>query len=292
VRVLHVTDLHLLPHLPSVPWSDWLGKRFTGAFNYFWNRKGQFASAPEKLAALAVFAREHGVDAVLCTGDFTLWATELELRSSRRAIQPLVDSVAAFVTLPGNHDVYTHGALAERRFARHFGDLMESDLPDASVDGRWPIVRLLGSEVAAVVVNSAIPHSVPWRSTGRIPAAQLGALRRLLADERLSGRFVFVMTHHAPLLADGGADSEHHRLENASEFLDACRGLKTGAVLCGHVHRCYETPIDGTNARLFNGGSATLTGAESFWLFDVGAERITARRGEWHEGRYRLAENG
>ena len=68
VRILHVSDLHLLPHLSSIPLSDWLGKRVTGAINFLFQRRGQFASVPIKLDKLAEFAREQTVDAVLCTG--------------------------------------------------------------------------------------------------------------------------------------------------------------------------------------------------------------------------------
>ena len=49
VRVLHCSDFHLLPQIGSVPLSDWLSKRATGALNYWWERRGQFELTPEKL---------------------------------------------------------------------------------------------------------------------------------------------------------------------------------------------------------------------------------------------------
>ncbi len=97
MRILHVSDLHLPPHFPSIPLSDWLGKRITGAFNFLFHRRGQFSSVPFKLGKLAEFVREQSVDAVLCTGDYTLWGTDHELAAARRAIEPFVQSTRSFV---------------------------------------------------------------------------------------------------------------------------------------------------------------------------------------------------
>ena len=86
MRVLHVSDLHLPPRLRSIPLTDWLGKRVTGAFNFLFQRRGQFASVPFKLNKLADFVREQSVDAVLCTGDYTLWGTDHELEHGQKTL--------------------------------------------------------------------------------------------------------------------------------------------------------------------------------------------------------------
>ena len=286
MRVLHCSDFHLLPRMRSVPISDWLSKRVTGAFNFWWERKGQFALTPRKLDKLAEFARAQAVDAVLCTGDFTLWGTELELENARRAVQPLIDASDAFVTLPGNHDIYTQRVVDEQRFERHFGDLLHSDVPEAAVDGPWPLVRFLGEDVAVIAVNSSIPQWVPWRAGGRIPEPQLQALGELLGDPEIRNRYVFVMTHHAPRLPDGRRDSARHGLGNAEQFLEVCAEIERGAILFGHVHRQYTLTLPGLDATLFNSGSATLVGREGLWLFDVEAGAVEARRGSWHEDHY------
>ena len=288
MRVLHCSDLHHLPRVRSVPVSDWLGKRATGALNLWWERKAQFELTPKKLEKLAEFARAQAVDAVLCTGDYTLWGTEAEFRVARRAVQPLIDASPTFVTVPGNHDIYTHRVVGERRFERHFGDLLHSDLSDSAVDGPWPLVKFLDPGAVAIAVNSAIPHWVPWKASGHIPEGQLEALRQLLRDPEIRRRFVFVMTHHAPRLADGSRDSPHHGIGNAEDFLDVCSEIRAGAVLFGHVHRAYRLTLPELDATLFNSGSATLLGREGLWLFDIEAREIVARRGKWDEDHYVL----
>ena len=290
MRVLHCSDFHLLPRLRSVPVSDWLSKRVTGAFNFWWERKGQFALTPRKLDKLAEFARDEAVDAVLCTGDYTLWGTEREHENARQAVQPLIEASETFVTVPGNHDVYTRRVVDEQRFERHFGDLLRTDLPESSLDGTWPQVRILGDEAVAIAVNSAIPHWVPWKANGKIPAAQLDALERLLGDAEIRRRFVFVMTHHAPRLADGSNDPAHHGLVNAERLLDICSRIQRGAILFGHVHRTYRLEVPQLGATLFNSGSTTLTGREGLWLFDVTPGATEVRRGRWQEDRYVLLE--
>jgi len=286
--VLHVSDLHLPPRLRSIPLTDWLGKRVTGAFNFVFQRRGQFASVPFKLNKLAEFVREQSVDAVLCTGDYTLWGTDHELAAARRAIEPCVRSTRSFVTVPGNHDVYTHAVIKERRFQRHFGDLLQSDAPESAVDDSWPLVRWLGAEAVAIAVNSSVPHRLPWRSSGRLPQEQLDALRELLEDSRVRERFVFVLTHHAPRLADGRPDSAHHRLENADAFLDVCSKIRRGAILFGHVHQTYRLNLAGLDVALFNAGSATMFRNEGLWVFDLQSGDVHARRGRWDGDGYRL----
>ena len=92
-----------------------------------------------------------------------------------------------------------------------------------------------------------------------------------------------------------------HGLRNADDYLEACSAIQRGALLCGHVHYAYRTPLekaDGANADppyalnadLFCAGSLTKQGHEGFWLFDVSAKTFTAQQGEFDpvSGQYRL----
>jgi 3',5'-cyclic AMP phosphodiesterase CpdA len=240
----------------------------------------------EKLAALARFREEHGIDLVLCTGDYTVLGTDPELAAARAAIEPLTKAPLGFVTVPGNHDVYLPDSLG--RFESHFQGLLDTDLGEHIADGVWPIVRLIGDSVAVVAVNSARPNPQIWRSNGRIPDAQLDALKRILADPRVADRFVFVLTHYAPRLANGHRDRFTHGLLNSEEFLGAVSGIERGAVLFGHVHRCYRVRIDGVSPLLVGAGSTTQDGREGLWVFDIDSTSATLTRGSWKGDRYVL----
>jgi 3',5'-cyclic AMP phosphodiesterase CpdA len=267
---------------------DWPGKRLAGGINFLRGRGRRFEGALQKLDRLADFARSGDVDLVVFSGDFTAMGTRAEFATARAAVEPFVKSPAEFVCVAGNHDIYTRTVVREKRFERTFEGLLETDLPDARVDGPWPIVRFLGDDVAVIALNSAKPNPVPWRSSGRIPAPQLDAVRRLLQRPEIGNRFAFIVTHYAPCLEDGSPDTPTHGLENVEEYLRVCADVRRGAVLCGHVHQTYRVRLPGLEPEVFCAGSATMHELEGFWLFDVRNREITATRGRWVEDRYRL----
>jgi hypothetical protein len=288
MRLLHFSDVHVGLALKDVPLAAWFGKRALAGLNLMRGRGRRFAAAPMKLEALAEFARDNGVDAVLCTGDYTALGLEEEYRRSRQAVQPLIDARSGFVTVPGNHDLYVPEVVRAQRFERHFGDTLSSDLPEYRVDRFWPTGRLFGESIAVCAVNSARPNPQPWRSSGRIPTPQLVALGKMLGDERLRERFVFILTHYAARMPDGSRDTRLHGLVNADEFLTVCADVPRGAILCGHVHHSYRVKIPGVTPPVFCAGSATLSGREGFWLFDVDRGSARATRGSWGGGGYSL----
>lgn len=288
MRVLHISDVHVDVPLWAVPLRGWWNKRLLGGANYLFRRSRHFRDVRRKLEALDRFRLEWDVDLVLCTGDYTVLGTEAELAAARRLIDPLTHAPRGFVTVPGNHDVYVPDAVG--RFERFFGDFLETDMPEHRIDGCWPVVRLVGESVAVVALDSTRPNPQPWRSSGRIPDVQLAALRGILADPRVSERFVFVITHYAPRLENGQRDRFAHGLLNGDEFLACVADLPRGAVLHGHVHHCYRVQVPGVRPSLFGAGSTTQDAREGLWVFDVSPQQVTVARGGWVEGRYALTD--
>jgi len=292
VRALHFSDIHISLGLRRVPPADWPGKRVAGGVNFLRGRGRRFERALEKLEHLAEFTRRSDVDLVIFSGDFTAMGTRAEFAAARLAIEPFLDAPAGFVCVPGNHDLYTRAVLRQRRFETTFEGLLETDLPGSAVDGPWPLVRLVGDDAAVVALNSAKPNPLPWRSSGRIPDRQLDTTVSLLGRPELSDRFVFVVTHYAPCLWDGGADSRNHGLENAPELLEVIAGLERGALLCGHVHRTYRVRLPDVGPEIFCAGSATMHELEGFWMFDLEEGRIEARQGRWIGSGYAVEAEG
>lgn len=286
IRVLHFSDVHIEDGFEGVSRASFLNKRIVGYGNLMLRRRTHFKDARAKLAALAEFMREQAVDLALCTGDYTALGTDPELALARETIGPFTTAPLGLVTVPGNHDIYVD---ADGAFERHFGDVLRTDWPEHAVDGVWPQVRLFGEELAVIALNSARPNPQVFRSSGRIPDAQLEALRRVVADERLAGRFVFVATHYAPRLADGSPDRPSHGLENADELLAALAGLRRGAITHGHVHRCFHVRVPECPVPLFGAGSATQQGREGLWLFEIDAHQARAYQGRFADGGYSLS---
>jgi len=283
VRILHFSDIHLGLGLRHIPLSDWPSKRLAGGANLLRGRGKRFSAAADKTRAMVRLAGELEADLVLCTGDLTALATDAEYDAARSILEPLMRD-RRFVVIPGNHDLYTRRDVREERFNRRFNSSLESDLPELCTDGPWPIVRLPAEDVAVIAVNSARP--VLLKSSGRIPDAQIEGLRAALADPRIAGRFVFLMTHYAPCRADGSPDTWEHGLENVDDLLGAAAGIELGAYLCGHIHTTFRQRIAGFAGEVFCAGSSTLAGREGFWLFESGSSGWEARRGRWSEDGY------
>lgn len=281
MRVLHFSDIHLGLGFGRVPLRDWPGKRLAGGLNLLLGRQNRFEKTPEKVKALATFARRESVDLIVFSGDFTAIGTDAELVAARELIEPFLEAPAGFVCVPGNHDLYARDVIREKRFEKYFGDLLETDIPDARTDGPWPIVRLPESGLAVVAVNSSRPNPPPWRSSGIVPPAQLKGLAAALELREVAERFVLIVTHYAPRLDDGRLDHPLHRMVNAEDFLAACAGTSPGAILCGHMHHTYRVRIPDVGPEILCAGSATMDGHEGFWLLDIEDGVMTARRGLW-----------
>lgn len=274
IRLLHFSDVHV--HVPAwrVPLRDWLGKRLLGGGNMLLHRRQLFRDTRAKLAALARFTQAERIDVALCTGDYTGLGTLPELQAARACITPVIAGVKSFVTVPGNHDLYLWDAVEERRFERVFGDVLGSDWPIAAEGESFPAVRLYEDHLAVITVNSARPNPPLFRSSGRIPDAQLSAVAQLLRDPRLAHRTVLIATHYAPRRADGSPDRFTHGLENADALLDLGTRLPRVGILHGHIHGRFHVHCD-AGPHLFGAGSATHAGREGAWLFEF--ERGRAR---------------
>lgn len=291
MRILHYSDPHIPTSLRRVPLAKWLSKRAIGGANLFLGRSRLFADAQEKLAALARFKQDNQIDLVICTGDYTALGLNHEYQEAVHAVKPLMDAPHGYINVPGNHDYYVTDALYEERFSTYFADTLSSDMPEYQVDGPWPLVKLVGDKVAVIAVNSSHPNPLPWRSSGRIPDIQLETLAHLSSDARFKNRFVLIMTHYAPLLADGSFDSRLHGLANAQHFLDSCAQFQDAIILCGHVHQCYHVKVPHTGQSIFCAGSATMENKEGFWLFDINQGQVWATQGRWYGAKYRLSVN-
>lgn len=272
-RVLHLSDVHVERGFADVPWTRFLDKRAVGWTNLTLRRRRHYWDAPDVLARLATWARGAGVDVLVLSGDLSALGTEPELAEARRALEPLFAAVGEVVVLPGNHDVYV---ARDGAFEAHFGDLLRTDLPELSVDGVWPQVRLFGDGLAVVAVESARPNPQVMRSSGCVPGAQLAALSRALQHPELSRRLTLVTSHYGLRRPSGRLDSPSHGLDNAEAF-ERALASGAGAYLHGHIHRRFWLWRPGQAAPYFCAGSSTHRGHEGGWVFDVDRGRASAR---------------
>lgn len=281
IRFLHCSDVHITQNYFAAPLLKLGWRRWIALFELqFGGRAAAFARAKETLGRIVDDAKAHGVDHVILSGDLTAYAMEAEFQGAREVLGELAEDPRRITVIPGNHDVYTPGAVRTRRFQRYFGQLIVSDLPEHQSPTGFPFVRLLGEEAAVVGLHSSRVPEVPGLSFGRIGPEQLGRLERIVADPRLNGRAILIVVHHAPLSHQGKADKLLHGLWDAQKLFALCHGPRF-AVLHGHIHRRYHHPASDTRPHLFGAGSSTQKGREGYWIIEAEGGRIVG--GRMHE---------
>jgi len=286
IRILHFSDIHVSALVRHMGWKKWFSKRGIGAVNLLRGRAKYFDDVEEKMRAMVRFKEENEIDIVINTGDYTALGLEHELELARELMAPLMNPPQRYLTVPGNHDIYVHEGNSHYRFAAHFCSVLQNDLPEYCRGGHFPLVRLIGEDTAVIALNSAKPNPWPWRSDGHIPTVQLEAFSQMLEDPRLKDRFLFVITHYAPRLADKKPDKKLHGLHNADDFLKVCSCIKKGAILFGHVHKTYRVDVPETNIPLFCAGSATMQGHEGAWVYRLEEGVLEAKRLYWNGEAY------
>lgn len=277
MRIAHFSDLHLLS-LDGVPARRFLNKRFTGWVNIRLKRGSIHRAA--YVRAIAAEVARLDVEHVVVTGDLTNLALESEYELVRELFERDLALDPSRVTIvPGNHDLYTRGALASRRFAQYLGRYLESDLPELAVDAggaRFPVVKLRG-DVAIVALCSAVPRA-PLVAAGELGAEQVGALARVLAHPEVRRRTAVIALHHPAVDGWSGLKAHLEGLRDAEALLAELEPLAQGLLVHGHLHRRIQRAVPTKAGELLQVGatSASLHHDEpgrmaGFNVYDVGS---------------------
>ncbi len=278
MRVAHFSDLHLLS-LQGVSPRRFLNKRLTGWANLRLKR-----GAVHRSSYVRSIAREiatSGVDHVVITGDLTNLALESEFALARDVIDHDLGLAPSKVTVvPGNHDMYTRGAMASRRFERYFADWLVGDLPELAVDvggARYPVVKLCGS-LAIIALTSAVPR-LPFIAAGVLGPVQLEALARVLVHPEVARRTPIFALHHPVVQPSTTVKHYVEGLRDAPWLLSFLRPLSRGLVIHGHLHRRVHRTITtatghvdhigATSASLQSDSPERMAG---FNLYELGAD--------------------
>jgi 3',5'-cyclic AMP phosphodiesterase CpdA len=246
MRIAHFSDLHVLA-LEGVPTHRFLNKRFTGWVNL--RVKRAHKHRPAHVRAVAREITRAKVDHVVITGDLTNLALEQEFVAVRELLEEHLGLDPHEISaVPGNHDLYTRGAMRDQRFTKYFHDYVASDLPELCADiplGRFPFVKLRGP-VAIVGLSSAVPRP-PLMASGELGKPQLEALTRILAHPEVQKRTPVILLHHPIHNPPTKVKTFVEGLWDADALIAKLAGLHRGLVLHGHLHvrrqRALATPL-------------------------------------------------
>lgn len=232
MRIAHLSDVHALALDGVRPWS-FLNKRVAGYINLRLNRREKHPVSLFRAMVADLNARP--VDHVVVTGDLTNLSLAPEFRLAREILDGIAIGAEHVTVIPGNHDVYTLGALREKLFHSVLA-------PYASSDGmaavQFPSVRVRG-EVAIIGLTTALP-SPPPLADGWLGRAQLAALESTL--QRLEGKFRVLLLHHPPY------ENRHSILRGLRDRRALQKVLaRAGAelILHGHEHRDLRHELAG-----------------------------------------------
>jgi 3',5'-cyclic AMP phosphodiesterase CpdA len=246
MRIAHFSDLHVLA-LDGVPTHRFLNKRFTGWVNL--RVKRAHKHRPAHVRAVAREIARAKVDHVVITGDLTNLALEQEFVAVRELLEEHLglhpDQISA---VPGNHDLYTRGAMRDRRFTKYFHDYVASDLPELCADlplGRFPFVKLRGP-VAIIGLSSAVPRP-PIMASGLLGKLQLEALSRILTHAEVKKRTPVILLHHPVHNPISRMETFLRGLDDADALIAKLAGVQRGLLLHGHLHvrqqQALGTPV-------------------------------------------------
>lgn len=298
MRLAHFSDLHVLS-MDGTPPSRFFNKRFTGWVNL--RLKRQHEHKPDYVREIAREVTRAKVDHVIITGDLTNLALEQEFGTVRDLLEVELGLDREHVSVvPGNHDLYTRGALRARRFTTFFEPFLRSDLPELSAQiglGRFPFVKLRGP-LAIIGLSSAVPRP-PLVASGELGAPQLEALARILAHDEVRRRTPIVALHHpihnpasrVKALIEGLWDAEH--------LIDALAEVSHGLLLHGHLHERVQRhlrtragrvlAVGATSASLDHDNEHKMAGFNLYDFDDAGGLRsVEARVFDPAKGSFRI----
>ncbi|HTU92447.1 MAG TPA: metallophosphoesterase [Gemmataceae bacterium] len=227
IRLAHFSDIHVTASDCSWRLGDWLNKRMSAWINlHLLGRGKHFRHSERILIALRRELRQRNFDRLVFSGDATALGFEEEMR---KATELLAVAEAPGLAVPGNHDYCTHAAMRSGHFERYFAPWQSGERIG---DADYPFAQRVGN-VWLVAVNSSTANRLYWDARGRVGAAQLARLEKLLAG--LSPGPRILVTHYPIWLSDGGREHTFHGLRDLDDLIAVAE--RGGVVLWLHGHR-------------------------------------------------------
>lgn len=235
IRLAHFSDVHLTSEKLGWRVRDFFGKRASGWVNVaVLGRRHRFRFANDVVAALQSEFRERQFDHLVFSGDATTMAFEREMNEAAERLGVGDTTLPPCIAVPGNHDLYTYGAVRRRVFEFAFSAWQQGERVDAS--HTYPFAKKVG-HVWLIALNSARANLLPWDATGKVGSAQLERLKALTAKLDAGPR---VVVSHYPILTRGGKpEARWHRLKDWKRVRDAASACGVNLWLHGHKHAWY-----------------------------------------------------
>ena len=238
VRLAHFSDVHLSSERLGWRVRDFFGKRASGWVNVaVLGRRHRFRFANEVVESLRREFRERSLDHLIFSGDATTMAFESEMNEAAERLGVGDPNLPPCLAVPGNHDLYTFGAVRRRVFEFAFSAWQQGERVDP--EHTYPFARKVG-HVWLIALNSARANIFPWDATGKVGRAQLHRFHQLLA--KLDDGPRIVVSHYPLLTRARKPEARWHRLVDWKRVRDAMAECGIHLWLHGHKHAWYVLP--------------------------------------------------
>jgi 3',5'-cyclic AMP phosphodiesterase CpdA len=274
IRLAHVSDIHVTAGRSGWRARDLLTKRVSGWVNlHLLGRHRRFRHTDAVLRALAGELRGLCPDRVIFSGDATALGLEAEFARAASLLGVRGPEALPGLAVPGNHDYYVGHAVRAGLFERHFEPWLEGERVDGA---RYPFAQRVGP-AWLVAVNTSVANRLPWDSSGRAGAEQLGRLEALL--DRLGPGPRILVTHYPVCKACGAGEPPSRALRDLDQVVDVASRGGVGLWLHGHRHGPYHHQA--TTLAPFPvicAGSTTQQGSLSYKQYELAGQRLRGTR--------------
>jgi 3',5'-cyclic AMP phosphodiesterase CpdA len=272
IHLAHFSDIHV--SAPACAWRrrDWFNKRMSAWINLrLLGRGKRFRHTDRILTALRGELQQRSFDRVVFSGDATAMGFEEEVRKAVGLLGVGADTESPGLAVPGNHDYCTYAAMKSGHFERHFAAWQTGERIGEAI---YPFAQRVGP-FWLVAVNSSTANRWAWDASGRVGAAQLERLAKLL--DRLDQGPRILVTHYPVRLASGRPEKHHHGLRDLDDLVAVAERGGVVLWLHGHRHDAYEHPLaDRVSFPVICAGSATQRGRWSYGDYVLTPERLQA----------------
>jgi 3',5'-cyclic AMP phosphodiesterase CpdA len=277
VRLAHVSDIHLSTNPLGWRLGDFFSKRQTSWLNDRLGRRRRFRDAGHILERLRSELSRRGIDHMVFSGDATALGFEAELACGAAALGV---GLTPGLAVPGNHDYCTPAAARSGAFEHRFAPWQQGQRIEGE---RYPFAQRVG-DLWLIGVNAAVGHRLPWDASGLVGRAQLGRLRRLLAELDPGPRVLAI--HYPICLSSGRFEPAHHGLRDLREVVAVAAGGGVGLWLHGHRHTPYhfQSP-PGAPFPVVCTGSTTQLGIGSYNEYTIEGRRVQGLRRRFDDKR-------
>lgn len=282
MRFAHISDVHVAVR-SRWRWRDYFSKRLTSWVNLRFRGRGKaFPHTMPLLEALQAELRARQPDLVVFSGDATALGFREEIDQAANLLGVRAAGLPPGFAVPGNHDYLTPLAARSGNFERAFAPWLAGERLDGAP---YPFARRVGP-AWFIGVNSCVGNVLPQDARGRVGAAQLARLERLLAQ--LSDGPRILVTHYPICRPDGQPEKRYHNLRDLADLVRVAEAGRVALWLHGHRHERYQVVPPGVSFPVLCAGSTTQRGVESYceWTLQGGTLRASIRRYEPGRGAF------